>query len=112
MDFGLLETGKQRRGRRRAHRAKTGTLARARLRLRWGMERMGDPVLGLGEGRALGCTHPSLSSPEGLRLRRKPNLSIDLCIVGLRPFWTIRRGWCYLIWGVQTGGSLLTTSLF
>lgn len=27
---------------------------------------MGDLVLGLGEGLALGCTHPSLCSPEGL----------------------------------------------
>ena len=43
---------------------------------------MGDPVLGLGEGLALWCTHPSLRSPEGLRLRRKPDLSTDLCIVG------------------------------
>ena len=74
---------------------------------------MGDPVLGLGEGLALGCTLPSLRSPEGLRLRRKPDLSTDLCIVGPRPFWTIRRGWRYLIWGVQTDGSLLlTTPLF
>ena len=71
---------------------------------------MGDLVLGLGEGLALGCTHPSLCSLEGLRRWRKPDLSIDLCIVGLGPFRTIRRGWRYLIWVVQAGGSLLFTT--
>ncbi|XP_039112678.1 serine/threonine-protein kinase WNK4 isoform X3 [Hyaena hyaena] len=66
---------------------------------------MGDRVLGLGEGLFLGCTHPSLCSPEGQRLRRKPDLSIDLCI-GLGLLWTNRSGWRYLIWGVQAGGNL------
>lgn len=67
---------------------------------------MGDRVLGLGEGLALGCTHPSLSRPEGQQLRRKPNLSTDLCFVGLGLPRTNRSGWRYLIWGVQAGGNL------
>lgn len=71
---------------------------------------MGDPVLGFGERLALGCTHPSLCSPEGLQLRRKPDLSTDLCIVGLGPLRAIRRGWGRFIWGVQAGGSLLLTT--
>lgn len=73
---------------------------------------MGDRVLGLGEGLVLGCTHPSLCSLEGQRLGRKPDLSIDLCIVGLGLLRTNRRGWRYLIWGLQAGGNLpLTTPL-
>lgn len=66
---------------------------------------MGDRVLGLGEGLFLRCTHPSLCSPEGQRIRRKPDLSIDLCI-GLGLLQTNRSGWRYLIWGVQAGGNL------
>lgn len=58
---------------------------------------MGDRVLSLGGGACPGCGHPSLCSPEGQGLGRKPDLSTDLC---------------FSAWGYsgQTGGGGATLS--
>lgn len=93
MDFGLLETLANIRGRKEGPHSKKShsNQGQAVVKVgRWKGWVTGSLVWGV--GLVLGCTHPSLYSPEGWWRWRKPDLSIDLCIVSLVQLWTTSRG--------------------
>lgn len=105
VDFGLLETLANRRGRKESPHSKNSHSNRPSCSQSREGEGMGDPVLGLGGGARPSVCTPVPVQPGMVALEKTKAFHRPLYC---QPSATVddQEGWRYLIWGVQASGTL------